>query len=185
MKKLSNYQKSIIHDKRFLESKNEIFESLNSFLLNLKSCCEKEFLPEKSIFKKGQYKIVRGENLASMPYIALDYPRYVSKSDFLIVRRLFWWGYGWYSFIHYSKDFYDQLQSPIKNLKEEHNWKLSYPQNQFHYPDYLKLKQEPDSEEYAIPFLSYSLENSLEFIEGRYLKEYEQLKPYLEILKIP
>jgi len=185
MKAFNEYQKSIIQDRRFLESKNEIFESLNGFLLNLKSRCDKDFFPEKSIFKKGHYKIVRGENLASMPYVALDYPRFVSKSDFLIIRRLFWWGYGWFSFIHYSKGFYEQLQSPINNLKEENNWKLCFPQNQFHYPDYLKLRQKPDLEKYVIPFLSYSLENTIEFIEIQYLKEYEHLKAHLELLKVP
>jgi hypothetical protein len=49
-------------------------------------------LPKKVKIQSG--KISRGENLSSLPYRVLDFPRYFSSDQFYTFRTLFHWGHG-------------------------------------------------------------------------------------------
>ncbi len=37
-------------------------------------------------------KISKGENYLGLPYLVLDYPRYFSGKDTVLIRSMFWWG---------------------------------------------------------------------------------------------
>ncbi len=68
-------------------------------------------LPEGAFLKAG--KISRGENYKGLPYVVLDYPRLLTRTNVLNIRLLFWWGHYFTMSLHLAGDVWESNKNRI------------------------------------------------------------------------
>jgi len=83
-------------------------------------------LPQGTILKAG--KISRGENYKGLPYVVLDYPRLLTRTDVLNIRLLFWWGHYFTMSLHLAGDVWKGNRNRLMGALSDHEFGGHYVQ---------------------------------------------------------
>ncbi|MGZ5244293.1 MAG: hypothetical protein ACXWDO_05215 [Bacteroidia bacterium] len=100
--KFTLYEKQIIQDTNFLIAKRHAMQKVDELFSVLQ---QKLALQEPYILRLENAlnthlqgaKISKGENYKGLPYVVLDFPKYIIGNDVFLFRSMFWWG-NFYSF---------------------------------------------------------------------------------------
>lgn len=95
--KFTLYEKQIIQDVNFLIAKRHAMQKVEDIFALLQQQLTKEetyiLRLENALNLAFQgAKISKGENYKGLPYVVLDYPKYIIGEHIFLFRSMFWWG---------------------------------------------------------------------------------------------
>ena len=107
--RLSDFEKELLHDPKWILTKNDVIKKAQLLLGCVQENITDYTNAHPKIFPKEVMaispKISKGENYLGLPWLMLDYPRYFERENIFAIRTLFWWGKFFSSTLHLSGKF--------------------------------------------------------------------------------
>jgi len=106
-----------LQDTDFLLTKQTVTQTLQSSFEEVKEMLEplaqglKEHFPPETDITLG--KISKGEQYRGLPYMVLDFPRYLTRASLFSFRTLFWWGHAFSCHLLLGGDFWEKNRENV------------------------------------------------------------------------
>ena len=180
---LSEKELEQLYDAEWILSKNRIMEKISILFGDLAEEWRSNFKLKQSLIDSSSFrhpKISKGEQYQQLPWMILDYPREIARSDIFLVRCFFWWGKYFAIILHMEGSYQKKYSHQFQRQLHHKGWHLYIGadkwDNSFNTKNYTSTWTQTDIESrsflkwiYLIPF------NGLEIVEEEIKVAYQQL----------